>query len=49
MTNKELTLLGKALQALLELKEYDKVKEIVDAMASTEVKSKLNDNKKGQD
>ena len=34
MTNKELILLGMALSALMELKEYDKVKEIIDKMAN---------------
>jgi len=44
MTNKELILLGKALQALLELDAIDKVKELVDYMAETE-KSPKDENK----
>ena len=35
MSNKELLILGKALQALLELNAIDKVKEIVDLMAES--------------
>ncbi len=35
MTNKEMIILGIALQALLELGAIDKVKEIVDLMAET--------------
>jgi len=34
MTNKELIILGKALQALLELGATERIKEIVDIMAS---------------
>jgi hypothetical protein len=34
MTNKELIILGKALQALLELGAIEKTKEIADIMAS---------------
>ena len=37
VTNKELRLLGKALDALLELNAIDKVKEIVKVMAEDEV------------
>jgi hypothetical protein len=48
MTNKELIILGKALEALLELNEIDKVKEIVSVMAESGVKPIAKDNKKGQ-
>ena len=36
MTGKELKLLGMALKALMENKEYDKVLEIINAMAEQE-------------
>ncbi len=38
MSNKELIILGKALQALLDLGAIDKVKEIVDLMAESPTK-----------
>ncbi len=45
MNNKELLILGKALQALLELGAIDKVKEIVDLMAESPSKlAELQDN-----
>jgi hypothetical protein len=34
MTNKELTLLGMALKALIEIGEIEKAKEIIDYMAN---------------
>ncbi|MCL1823724.1 MAG: hypothetical protein FWG44_05930 [Oscillospiraceae bacterium] len=48
MTNKELTLLGMALDSLLELNEIEKVKEIVKVMALPGEKVKLKDNTKGK-
>ncbi|MCL2638294.1 MAG: hypothetical protein FWD48_07965 [Oscillospiraceae bacterium] len=48
MTNKELMLLGMSLDALLEAGEIEKAREIIKVMASSETKTKSNDNKKGQ-
>ena len=47
MTNKELTLLGMALKALIETGEVDKAKEIIDYMAVDAPQKE--DNNKGRD
>ena len=43
MTNKELTLLGMALKALIECGAVDKAKEIIDYMADSNEKQKTSD------
>ena len=43
MTNKELIIVGRALQALLELNALDKLKEIIDLMAENDKKEKKDD------
>jgi hypothetical protein len=47
MTNKELKLLGMSLKALLDVGEVEKVKEIVNVMASDGINLEA-DNKKGK-